>query len=182
MQQTIDPTIQLARAYNFAASRHANQRRKGADAEPYINHLIEVADFVAEASNGDVAVVIAAVLHDAVEDAGVTLVEIEAEFGADVADPVAEVTDDKMLPKQVRKNLQIEHAPHASLRTKLIKMADKISNLRSLTGSPPADWDAERIVEYCRWAKLVVDGCRGAHIGLSHKFDEAHKRAAASQL
>ena len=182
MQQAIDPTIQLARAYHFAASRHVDQRRKGTAAEPYMNHLTEVAELVAEASNCDVAVVIAAVIHDAVEDAGVTLFEIEALFGADVAGLVAEVTDDKTLDKRVRKDLQIEHAPHASPRAKLIKIADKISNLRSLGNSPPADWGAERISEYRHWSKQVVDGCRGAHSGLSQKFDEAYERAAGKRL
>jgi len=146
-------------------------------AEPYMNHLTEVAELVAEASGGDVGCVIAAVLHDTVEDTTATLADIAAMFGADVAALVGEVTDDKSLAKQVRKDLQIEHAPHASARAKLIKMADKISNLRSLASSPPADWNAERLAEYCRWSARVVDGCRSAHDGLAQNFDEAHRRA-----
>ena len=181
MQKDFDPIIDLARAYHFAASRHVDQRRKGAAAEPYINHLTEVAELVAEASGGDIGVVIAAVLHDTVEDTTATPTDIEVMFGADVAALVAEVTDDKSLPKQVRKDLQIEHAAHASRRAQLIKMADKISNLRSLVSSPPADWDAERLAEYCRWSRRVVDGCRTAHHGLAQKFDEAHQRAASSR-
>ena len=173
MQKAADPIIELARAYHFAASRHVTQRRKGMAAEPYMNHLTEVAELVAEASG----CVIAAVLHDSVEDTTATPAEISAIFGADVAALVAEVTDDKLLAKQVRKDLQIEHAPHASARAKLIKMADKISNLRSLASSTPADWDAERLAEYCRWSARVVDGCRSAHDRLAQKFDEAHRCA-----
>ncbi len=178
MPETNDQIAQLARAYNFAARQHVGQRRKGAAAEPYINHLTEVAELVA-ASGGDLAAVIAAVLHDTVEDTGATPAQIAALFGADVAGLVAEVTDDKSLPKQARKDLQIEHAARASPRAKLIKMADKISNLRSLANSPPARWDEQRIIEYSRWAARVVDGCRAAHDGLAAQFDDAQRRLAA---
>lgn len=182
MQQNTDPIIQIARAYHFAASRHVEQRRKGSAAEPYMNHLTEVAELVADASSGDVVAVMAAVLHDTVEDTSATVAEVEALFGGDVAGLVAEVTDDKSLPKHARKELQIEHAAHASRRAKLIKMADKISNLRSLANSPPADWDAARITDYARWAGRVVDGCRTAHDGLARKFDEAQQRLAEPRL
>jgi len=175
------PVIQLARAYHFAASRHVSQRRKGAAAEPYMNHLTEVAELVAEASDGDIALIIAAVLHDSVEDTEATLGELEALFGAEVASLVAEVTDDKSLPKQVRKELQIEHAAHASNRAKMIKMADKVSNLRSLASSPPAHWDAERIQAYYHWAARVVEGCRPANEQLAAKFDAAYEHGL-SQL
>jgi guanosine-3',5'-bis(diphosphate) 3'-pyrophosphohydrolase len=142
-----------------------------------MNHLTEVAELVAEASDGDIALIIAAVLHDSVEDTEATLEELEALFGAEVASLVAEVTDDKSLPKQVRKELQIEHAAHASNRAKMIKMADKVSNLRSLASSPPAHWDAERIQAYYHWAARVVEGCRPANEQLAAKFDAAYQAA-----
>lgn len=166
--------MRLAQAYQFAASQHINQRRKGLAAEPYLNHLTEVAELVAGACGGeDPALIMAAVLHDTVEDTETSLEELEAFFGADVAGLVAELTDDKSLAKQVRKELQVSHAAHTSQRAKMIKMADKISNLRSLAKSPPADWNQARIREYGDWSVRVISGCRDAHADLSASFDLA---------
>ena len=140
-------------ALHFAALKHANQRRKGVAAEPYINHLIEVAELVCGALNEpDANLVIAALLHDAIEDQGVTREELAQRFGAEVADLVAEVTDDKSLPKEERKRLQIENAPKKSAGAQAIQLADKISNLRGIADSPPADWDKQRKIEYVAYA------------------------------
>src|SRR5271156_1379865 len=137
--------VALARAYHFAAARHVHQRRKGEAAEPYMNHLTEVAELVAVATRGsDPEVIIAAVLHDTVEDTETTLDDLRAQFGERVAGLVAEVTDDKSLPKQTRKDLQVAHAAHASRGAQIIKLADKTSNLRSLLASPPPDWSQAR--------------------------------------
>jgi (p)ppGpp synthase/HD superfamily hydrolase len=169
-----NPIVALARAYHFAAARHVHQRRKGEAAEPYMNHLTEVAELVAVATRGsDPEVIIAAVLHDTVEDTETTLDDLRAEFGERIAGLVAEVTDDKSLPKQTRKDLQIAHAAHASRGAQIIKLADKTSNLRALATSPPKDWGDERIAEYVDWAGRVVDACRGADQGLAAEFDRA---------
>ena len=169
-----NPMVALARAYHFAAARHVHQRRKGEAAEPYMNHLTEVAELVAVATRGsDPEVIVAAVLHDTVEDTETTLDDLRAEFGERVAGLVAEVTDDKSLPKQTRKDLQIAHAGHASRGAQIIKLADKTSNLRALATSPPKDWGDERIAEYVDWAGRVVDACRGADRGLTAEFDKA---------
>ncbi len=166
--------VRLAEAYHFAAQQHVSQRRKGEAAEPYINHLTEVVELVARATGGaDVDLLIAAALHDTVEDTGVRPEELAARFGGRVAELVAEVTDDKSLAKAERKRLQIEHAAHASPGAKLIKFADKTSNLRSLAASPPSDWPAERRQEYVRWAEAVVAGCRGVNRWLEAEFDAA---------
>lgn len=166
--------VQLTRAYHFAATRHVDQRRKGAAAEPYINHLTEVAELVAGATQGqDLNLIIAAVLHDAIEDTPTTLKELEDHFGQDVAGLVAEVSDDKSLPKQVRKDLQAEHAAHASERVQVLKLADKIANLRALATSPPPDWSSSRIAEYAEWASKVVAQCRSASPALAYEFDRA---------
>lgn len=147
----------ILHAAQFAAEKHSQQRRKGANAEPYVNHLIEVAHLVAGAlSEPDPNLLIAALLHDVVEDAGVTRDDLTLEFNEDVAGLVMEVTDDKSLPKQERKRLQVEHAPHKSARAQMIKLADKISNLRALQNSPPAGWDMSRRREYVLWAHQVV--------------------------
>jgi (p)ppGpp synthase/HD superfamily hydrolase len=171
---TMNGIADLARAYQFAAVRHLGQKRKGKAGEPYINHLTEVADLVAEATAGrDPELVVAAVLHDILEDTQTTPEEVAREFGQRVALLVAEVSDDKSLPKEERKRLQIEHARALSPGAKHIKLADKTANLRSLCKSPPADWPPERIVDYAEWAVAVVAGCRGANAFLERRFQEA---------
>jgi (p)ppGpp synthase/HD superfamily hydrolase len=173
--------VLVARALDFAARKHRDQRRKGAAKEPYINHPAEVAWLVADATGGEpLAVLLAALLHDTLEDTQTTLAELEREFGADVAALVAEVTDDKRLPKAERKRLQVEHAGDRSDGAKLIKIADKTSNLRSLIESPPPDWDLERRREYFEWAKRVVDRCRGVNDQLEAAFDQAYAKGVAS--
>jgi guanosine-3',5'-bis(diphosphate) 3'-pyrophosphohydrolase len=173
--------VAVARALDFAARKHSKQRRKGEAGEPYVNHLAEVARLVAEATDGkDAVAVLAALLHDAIEDTPTTREELEAEFGRDVAQVVAEVTDDKSLPKAERKRLQVESAPHKSARAKLIKIADKTSNLRSIAGSPPLGWDLKRQREYFDWAARVVAGCRGTNPTLERWFDEAHAAGLAA--
>lgn len=171
-----ESVVDLMRALDFAARKHRDLKRKGAAAEPYINHLTEVARLVAEATDGDDALlIIGALLHDTIEDTKTTREELEREFGQAVAALVAEVTDDKSLPKEERKRLQIETAPHKSRGAQIIKIADKISNLRSIAESPPSDWSAERKRLYFDWATKVVDGCRGANERLAAQFDAAHK-------
>ncbi len=166
--------LDLTDAYHFAAARHVGQRRKGEAAEPYINHLTEVADLVARGTGGaDIELIIAAVLHDTVEDTHTTQAELTERFGSTVSALVAEVTDDKALPKAERKRLQVEHALHASNGARIIKLADKTSNLRSLGASPPTDWPVQRRQEYVAWAREVVANCRGANSWLEVQFDIA---------
>lgn len=170
----------LASAYARAAHWHSAQKRKGEAAEPYINHLAEVAELVAKATEGgDLPLVIAAVLHDAVEDAGVTAREIAVEFGEDVAALVLEVTDDKSLPKEERKRLQVETTPHKTSRAKMIKLADKTSNLRAICQSPPP-WPLERQQAYLSWARAVVAGARGVNRILEDRFDQAARELEAT--
>jgi guanosine-3',5'-bis(diphosphate) 3'-pyrophosphohydrolase len=165
----------LLRAIAFAAEKHRLQRRKDAEASPYINHPIALADLLAnEADVVQADVLAAAILHDTVEDTETTLSELTVHFGAKVSGIVAEVTDDKSLPKAERKRLQIEHAPAASPEAQLVKLADKICNLRDLLRRPPANWSIERKREYFDWSKAVVDGIRGRHAGLSALFDRAY--------
>ncbi|MBR8067431.1 bifunctional (p)ppGpp synthetase/guanosine-3',5'-bis(diphosphate) 3'-pyrophosphohydrolase [Burkholderia ambifaria] len=165
----------LVAAIAFAADKHRNQRRKDDEASPYINHPIALADVLAnEAGIEDERVIVAAVLHDTIEDTETTEQELLRLFGKDVADIVMEVTDDKSLPKEERKRLQVEHAATISRRAKLVKLADKICNLRDITRHPPADWPLERKQAYFDWAKSVVDRMRGVHPGLEGIFDAAY--------
>jgi len=163
----------LLSAANFAAEKHRGQRRKDRDASPYINHPIAVATLLAVAGNvSDEALLIAALLHDTIEDTDTSAEEIEAAFGGDVLQLVKEVTDDKSLPKRRRKELQIEHAPHISARGKQLKIADKICNIRDMNLESPADWDVVRKAEYLDWAERVVAGCRGISDRLDQLFDQ----------
>jgi GTP diphosphokinase / guanosine-3',5'-bis(diphosphate) 3'-diphosphatase len=167
----------IIRATAFAADKHRNQRRKDAEASPYINHPIALANVLAhEAGVDDVTVLAAALLHDTIEDTATTSQEVEATFGAEIAGIVVEVTDDKSLPKAERKRAQIEHAPHLSQRAKLVKLADKICNLRDMSDCPPADWPLERRREYFDWARQVIDGVRGTHSQLEALFDDEYAR------
>ncbi|MGF6764823.1 guanosine-3',5'-bis(diphosphate) 3'-pyrophosphohydrolase [Paraburkholderia sp. GAS33] len=166
----------IIQAIAFAAEKHRGQRRKDRDASPYINHPIALANVLAnEAGIEDESVLVAAVLHDTIEDTDTSEEEMAQLFGQAVVDIVNEVTDDKSLPKAERKRLQIERASQASREAKLVKLADKICNLRDLAGSPPADWSFERKQEYLRWAKAVVDQIRGVHPTLERLFDEAYR-------
>jgi guanosine-3',5'-bis(diphosphate) 3'-pyrophosphohydrolase len=164
---------QLLRAVLFSARKHRGQRRKDEDASPYINHPIEVAELIANVGGvGDLPTLMAAILHDTVEDTDSTAAELEESFGREVRLLVEEVTDDKRLLKEERKRLQVEHAPHLSARAKGIKIADKICNVRDVTHNPPPKWPLERRREYLRWAAEVVEGCRGANACLEARFDE----------
>jgi GTP diphosphokinase / guanosine-3',5'-bis(diphosphate) 3'-diphosphatase len=167
----------LFRALAFAAHKHRDQRRKDAEASPYINHPIALAEVLAgEGGVTDVEVLAAALLHDTIEDTDTTAGELEAQFGKRITGMVVEVTDDESLPKAEKKRLQIEHAPGLSPGAKLVKLADKICNLRDVADRPPAKWELQRRQEYFEWAKRVIDGLRGVHPGLEAAFDAAYAR------
>ncbi|MBN2002340.1 MAG: bifunctional (p)ppGpp synthetase/guanosine-3',5'-bis(diphosphate) 3'-pyrophosphohydrolase [Anaerolineae bacterium] len=161
------------RALNFAATKHRNQRRKGRDEFPYVNHLIHVLTLLWEVGQvRSIPTLVAAVLHDTLEDTDATAAELEQHFGFDVRVLVQEVSDDKALPKDVRKQLQVEHAPHISAQAKLIKLADKIDNVHDIVRDPPADWPHARLVAYLEWATRVVTGLRGCNAALEARYDQ----------
>ncbi|RYJ00067.1 MAG: bifunctional (p)ppGpp synthetase/guanosine-3',5'-bis(diphosphate) 3'-pyrophosphohydrolase [Acetobacteraceae bacterium] len=181
MAQEEAPLALTLRAAAFAARVHSTHRRKGAAAEPYVNHVLEVAEILA-AQDAPLAAIVAGLLHDTVEDSDadpepVTLARIEAEFGAEVAGIVAEVSDDKSLPKEVRKGLQVRHAAKASAAAKQVKLADKISNLRTIVASPPAGWGHARRLEYVGWAGRVAAGAKGVNPRLDALFEATYREA-----
>jgi guanosine-3',5'-bis(diphosphate) 3'-pyrophosphohydrolase len=170
----------LLSALTFAANKHRSQRRKNVDASPYINHPIEVAALLAaEGEVTDSELLMAAILHDTVEDTETSFDEIENAFGKDVRDLVAEVTDDRSLPKQRRKELQVESAAHKSDRAKQLKIADKICNIRDIDADNPDGWELDRKLEYLRWGQSVVERCRGINPELDRLFDQAIQNARA---
>jgi len=174
-----DPGI-LLRAVEFAAERHRDQRRKGIDASPFINHPIRVASMIANIGKiTDLPVLVAAILHDTIEDTCTTEKELETSFGSEVLRIVLEVSDDKSLPTKERKRLQVEHAHKVSRFAKILKIADKCVNIQDISENPPSGWSTERRVEYLNWAEQVVSGCRGVNESLELCFDETLNRARA---
>ncbi|XP_047342950.1 guanosine-3',5'-bis(diphosphate) 3'-pyrophosphohydrolase MESH1 isoform X1 [Vespa velutina] len=162
----------IIKCTDFAAKKHSTQRRKDPAQTPYINHPIGVANIlVQEGEIYDPVVILAALLHDTVEDTDTNFDEIELEFGYTVSQVVQEVTDDKTLPKEERKRLQIENAPKRSHRAKLVLLADKLYNLRDLQKSTPICWTPERVREYFKWAKAVVDRIRRTNSNLETALD-----------
>lgn len=162
----------LLLAAKFAAEKHAPQRRKNPAATPYINHPIEVAEHLARVGRiTDEDILIAALLHDTIEDTRTTFEEIQDLFGPRVAGIVLECTDDKKLPPHERKRLQIVNAPHKSPEAKCVKIADKTCNLTSTLSDPPKDWSISRQKEYFVWAERVIVGL----LGINSRLDESAK-------
>lgn len=159
-------------ALHFAADQHRDQRRKDAGATPYINHCIALAELLVRVGRiEDPVVLTAAILHDTVEDTRTTFEQLEARYGVEITSVVREVTDDRSLPREERKRLQVEHAPHASTRARLVKLADKICNVEDVITAPPAEWSVARRREYLQWSADVVRGCRGTNAALEARFD-----------
>ena len=166
----------VLQAAAFAAEKHRNQRRKDADASPYINHPIQLAYILVQADVEDPIVLASALLHDTIEDTNTSLEELEIVFGYEIAVIVNECTDNKKLNKLERKQAQIDHAAHISHKAKLVKLADKIANVNDINDAPPAGWSLERKREYFDWAKKVVDQMRGAHASLEARFDAEYSK------
>lgn len=165
----------VLKAVEFAARKHKDQRRKDVEASPYVNHPIAVANILcSEGQIGDVSVICGALLHDTLEDTATTPEELASEFGTAIRRIVEEVSDDKGLPKEERKRLQIAHAARISDQAKLVKLGDKIANLRDVTARPPDGWSLQRKQAYFDWARAVVDNLRGVHPGLEAVFDATY--------
>ncbi|MDC1288138.1 HD domain-containing protein [Gammaproteobacteria bacterium] len=164
----------LLKALHYAADMHRDQRRKDAEGSPYINHPINVAQILSDIGGvDDVEVLSAAILHDTVEDTKATLHDIELAFGLRIARIVEEVTDDKSLKKKERKQAQIDHAGHTSREGALVKVADKIANVRDVHANPPKDWEPARRKEYLDWSERVVERCRPENAALTEYFYES---------
>ncbi|XP_065354237.1 guanosine-3',5'-bis(diphosphate) 3'-pyrophosphohydrolase MESH1 [Calliphora vicina] len=173
----MSPSKTFMKCLQFAALKHRDQRRNNANQTPYINHPINVATILSMEGNiDDESILMAALLHDTVEDTDTTFEEIEDIFRTEICNIVREVTDDKTLEKHVRKQLQIEHAAAASTKAKLIKLADKLDNLRDLEQILPNNWTEQRRDEYFAWAKKVVDNLRGTNKEIENELDEIFKR------
>jgi guanosine-3',5'-bis(diphosphate) 3'-pyrophosphohydrolase len=175
------PVRLVSEAAELAARRHNGMARKGRGNEPYINHLAEVANLLAAATAGaDAELVAAGWLHDTIEDTDTTREEISQKFGERVAGLVVEVTDDMSLPKPERRRLQVVDASHKSPGARLIKIADKISNIGARILSEPTPEERCDLIDYTAWAEQVVAGCRGGNAWLDRTFDDTVTLARSS--
>ena len=175
------PLRLVSEAAELAARRHNGTARKGRGSEPYINHLAEVANLLSTATDGaDAELVAAGWLHDTIEDTETTREELALKFSERVASLVAECTDDMSLPKTERRRLQVVHAPKKSPGAKLIKIADKISNIGARIHADPSAGERDDLVDYTDWAEQVVAGCRGGNVFLDQTFDKTVKLARSS--
>lgn len=157
----------------FSARKHTDQTRKNPEQTPYIIHPIGVADSILMLGGvNEPNILIAALLHDTVEDTNTSFEEIREAFGPEVEGYVRELTDDKSLPKDVRKQLQIDNASHKSTGAAIVKLADKLYNLTDLERNPPADWSKERVDAYFAWAKKVVDALPLVNAPLKEAVDQ----------
>jgi guanosine-3',5'-bis(diphosphate) 3'-pyrophosphohydrolase len=170
-------TMILLKAAHYAARKHQGQTRKGENAAPYINHPIEVASLIAEIGViENETVLAAALLHDTVEDTDATAEELRELFGEKVTSIVLEVTDDKSIPKAERKQIQVDQAAGLSFEAKLIRIADKISNIKDITYSPPKRWSKKRRKKYLDWAEKVVNQCTNTNPALENHFKAVLKK------
>ena len=177
----LPPLRLVSEAAELAARRHNGMARKGRGNEPYINHLAEVANLLSTATDGaDAELVAAGWLHDSIEDTETTREELAQKFSERVASLVVECTDDMNLPKAERRRLQVVHAPHKSPSAKLIKIADKISNIGARIHPDPSAEERDDLVDYTNWAEQVVAGCRGGNAFLDQTFDKTVKLARSS--
>ncbi|AYV85801.1 MAG: putative guanosine-3',5'-bis(diphosphate) 3'-pyrophosphohydrolase MESH1 isoform X1 [Satyrvirus sp.] len=167
----------LMAAATFAANKHQFQRRKDIQGTPYINHPLNVANLIIKVGKvDDCNILVAAMLHDTVEDTNTSFSEIEKLFGPEIANIVKEVTDDKSLPTIARKKLQVENAPKKSYGAKMVKLADKLDNLTDLLTSIPQGWSDDRVIGYFAWSYKVIQGLRGTNEYLERELDNIFKK------
>ena len=171
---------QFVTALAFSAEKHRFERRKDRKRSAYINHPIQVTEALWKIGGvKDNHILTAALLHDVLEDTDTKDSEIEAQFGQKVLGIVRGLTDDKSLPKEVRKRKQVETASTKSLEAKTIKLADKISNVMDIRINPPG-WCKKRKMEYIEWAREVVDQIRNTNLALERQFDEEYALTLAA--
>lgn len=170
-------TPRLLQALDFAAQRHSAQRRKGPDAAPYVNHLIEVAMLVSSVAGiQDTDVLIAAVLHDVLEDTPTTAEEVTERFGHRVCQFVQALSDDKSLPRKRRRQITLEHLPEMEAFVKVVKLADLTSNIKLL----PQSWSLEHRLEYLEWSESAASICEGECPALAELYWQRAQASRAS--
>lgn len=170
-----DNILKLLESLEFAANKHKFQRRKGSLKIPYINHPVKVCKLLAESGESDIEILLAAILHDTLEDTDTSELELTDRFGTIVTSLVIEVTDNMKLPEKERKELQVINAAQLSSKAKMIKVADKICNIDDIL-TYPITWTKRRKRNYIEWAKKVCEGCKGQNLILDRKFGEIYNK------
>lgn len=162
----------------FAADKHQGHIRKNKQRSPYITHPLLVAQAIYQIGGiQDTTILTAAILHDTIEDTDTTREEIREHFDDDVLSVVLEVTDNKSLPKLIRKRLQVSHAPELSYEARIVKLADKLINCGDILNDPPEYWPLKRRQDYIQWGADVIFRIRGTNPGLEAAFDKVMSRA-----
>lgn len=168
--------INLLKIREFAFTKHANQVRPNKACEPKTVHISQVAVYVRKGGGSDTAIA-AAYLHDTVEDTDTKLSEIIEKFGIEVALIVDELTDPpefESMALDIRKHKQSERIKSAHYDTKLVKVADQLSNIESVYNDPPLDWDNTTCLQYVMGAKKIVDACQGTNAYLEDLFNNMY--------
>lgn len=177
-----DAIMNIVKATDFASHKHHYQRRKDPEGTPYIEHPVAVAHILTHLGKvSDPVVIMAALLHDTVEDTDTTFEEIEREFGPQVRGVVAELTDNKLMTRDERKRWQILHAAQSTHEAKLVKLADKLHNLRDIERCLPVNWTDARKTEYFNWARDVVAGLRGTNGAIEAELDKMFRKYCTPQ-
>lgn len=145
----------------FATIRHGNQQRKGRSCSPFIIHPLRVSRTLLDITN-DPVLASAAILHDTIEDTGTTYEQLLAQFGKEIADLVAEVTDDITLPKRQSKEILLAKMPTLSYEAQLLKIADQIDNVGEVGYDPPVSWSFDTRRGYVGWCNKLVYAAKAA--------------------
>jgi (p)ppGpp synthase/HD superfamily hydrolase len=164
----------LFEALEYASKLHKDQRRKGNGGSPYVNHLIEVASLLSRVAEvTDHEVIIAAILHDVLEDTEAREGDIFDRFGGTVLAYVKHVTDDKLLSLEKRRIAQLKSIENSSSQIQLIKLADHCSNIASL----PPSWDRARLESYISWSHSIAVHCYSASEELAKVYKKRYDSA-----
>jgi GTP diphosphokinase / guanosine-3',5'-bis(diphosphate) 3'-diphosphatase len=145
----------LVNMIRFVEERHFGQKRKSYDLD-FTYHLYEIMLILSNAGVTDKDILMAGLGHDLIEDTDTTQDEIRKQFGDKVTNIILDCTDDRTTKKKDRKLHQIKIASQLDINSRLVKLADKISNLQSLLIAPPKKWDSQRLYGYILWSRKVV--------------------------
>ncbi|KAI6203563.1 hypothetical protein M3Y94_00571700 [Aphelenchoides besseyi] len=177
-----DDLALVLKAADFAARRHRQQKRKDLKQTPYINHPVGVAHILTDIGDvKDTVTLVAALLHDTVEDTKTTIEEIEWEFGTEVRSIVAELTEDKTLPREQRKKIAVDKADQLSSKARVIQLADKLYNLRDLERAIPIGWSKGHVREYVDWSRELVQKIRNTNEAIEAELDDTINRFLAKR-
>lgn len=166
----------IEKSRNLAMARHSGQCRPNRGRDLKIDHIEEVARLVEE-SGGNHDEIVAAWLHDIIEDTETIIEEIEELFGDDIAQLVDGLTDPPEFSSMLLDFRKFQQAQRLLLKgngVKRVKLCDQISNVRSVINDPPLGWDNKKCLAYIEGAKSIADVCYGISECLDNIFDKLY--------